>query len=79
MIDVPLANDGDGFKTAMGVGGKTRHGMAVVHAPAIFLRKVMAHLSTLQRGLRRHALIARWVVIDMVNQKQKGVDGGPRG
>ena len=37
-----LANDGDCLEAAVRVRGKTWDGHAVVHAPAVFARKVLA-------------------------------------
>ena len=48
VIDMALAHDGDGLKAAVGVRGKTWDGHAVVHAPTVFARKVLAHLATRQ-------------------------------
>ena len=37
-----LAHDGDRLEAAVRVRGKTWDGHAVVHAPAVFARKVLA-------------------------------------
>ena len=42
LFDQALAHDGHSFKAAVRVRWKARHGLPVVHAPAVFARKVLA-------------------------------------
>jgi hypothetical protein len=77
MIDAALAHDGDGFKAPVRVRRKARNGLAVVHAPTIFVAKVAAHLSARQRSVRPHLRVALRVMVEVVNAKQKRVHGLP--
>jgi hypothetical protein len=52
--------------------------LAVVHAPAVFVGEIAAHLSPGQRRRRSHVCITGRVVIDVMNAKQKRVNGLPR-
>ena len=58
-----LAHDGDGFKAAVRVRGKTWDGHAVVHAPAVFARKVLAKVAPGQRNRWPHGCITLRVVV----------------
>ena len=77
MVNEPLTNDGDRLKTPVRVGWKPRHRFAVVHAPAVFARKVLAQIAPRQSGIWAHVHIAARVGIVVVDAKQERVDGGP--
>ena len=63
MVDASLAHDGHGFKTTVRVRWKARNGLAVVHAPAVFVAKVAAHLTSRQRSIGPHLGIAFGVMV----------------
>ena len=77
MVNEPLANDGDRLKTPVRVGWKPRYRFAVVHAPAVLARKVLAQIAPSQRGIRAHVHSATRVGIVVVDAKQERVDGRP--
>ena len=78
MVDMPLPNDGHGFKPAVWVRRKARNGLPVVHAPTVFVGEIATDLSAAQGSDRAHLCIAMWVVVDMVHTKQKGINRLPR-
>jgi hypothetical protein len=73
MVDPALAHDGDGLKTTVGMGGKARHRMPVVHAPTVFARKVLPEVAPGQRGLGTEFGVATGVGVVVVHTKQEGV------
>jgi hypothetical protein len=79
VVNAALAHDGDGLKATVRVRWKAGHGVAVVHAPTVFARKVLAYCPPGQRGLWRQICVASGVGIDVVDAEQKRVQRGPRG
>ena len=77
VIDQASTHDGHGLKTAMRMGRKARYGVAVVHPPTVFTRKVLAQVAPGQRRGRTHQLIAGRVGVVVINAEQKRVDGLP--
>jgi hypothetical protein len=77
VVNAALAHDGDGFKAPVRMRWKARNGLAVVHAPAVFVAKVAAHLPPCQGGVRPHLGIAFGVMVQVVHTKQKRVHGLP--
>ena len=77
MVNMPLSHDSDRLKTSVRVRRKAGNGLAVVHAPAVFVAEIAAHLPTRQRCCRSHVLIADRVVIDVMHAEQKRVNGLP--
>src|SRR5262245_5105247 len=49
MIDVATTQDRDGLEASMRMLRKSRHGLAVIHAPAIFSLEVLADVATFER------------------------------
>ena len=79
MVDTPLAHHGHGFKTPVRVAGKTRHRVAVVHAPAVLAAEVRTQLAARQQGfVHGHVAVALRVGVVVVRAEQEGVGRRPR-
>ena len=66
-------DDGDRFKAAVWMGREARHNITMVHAPAIFERKILTNVATRQRSRRAQLRIAARVGVIMVGAEQKWV------
>ena len=77
MVDDALVDHGDGFKTAVGVAGKARHRLPVVHVPAIKVGKILPNLATRKARSRPTLLGAGGIAVVVVHTKQKRVLGWP--
>ena len=77
VVDQAAAGDGDGLEAAVRVGRKTGHLLTVVHAPTVFLRKVLADLAARQRSGGPQLCVACGVVVVVVHTEQKGVQRRP--
>ena len=77
MIDKAPQNNGDCFKSTMRMGRKTGNRFTMIHAPTVFQRKILSQITSFQRSGRPHFIISGWVVIQVVNTKQKGIVGFP--
>ena len=73
-----LAHDGHRLKAAVRVGRKAGNGLAVVHAPAVLAGKVLAQIAPVQARVGPHGGVAARVVVQVVDAKQKRVNGRPR-
>ena len=78
VVDMPLADYGHRFKAPVWVRRKAGNGLAVVHAPTVFARKVLAQIASAQGGVRPHGGVATRVGVHVVHAKQKRVYRGPR-
>ena len=78
VVDTAFTHNRDGLKPAVGMCGEAGHGLAVVHAPAVFAREVLPHTAARQGGLRAHGFVARWVGIVVMHAEQEGIHGLPR-
>ena len=64
-------------KPRCGCCGKPGTRAAVVHAPAVGAGEVHADVAGLERGRRPHVLVARGVVVEVVDAEQERVDRRP--
>ena len=74
MVNQALAHNAHGFKAAVRMAGKAGHAVAVVHAPAVPVAEVLAHVAASQRCLRAHVGIGLGVGIVVVDAKQERVE-----
>jgi hypothetical protein len=78
MIDEAALDDRDRLEAAMRMCGKSRHGVAVVHVPAIPAGEVLPDVAAGQRCARRpHFGVARRVGVAMVDAEQERVQRAP--
>ena len=77
MVDEALAHERHGFKAAVRVAGEARHGVAVVHAPAVLAAEVAPDLAVLQRHGGREGAVAGGVGIVVVCAEQERVQRRP--
>ncbi len=77
MIDKAMAGHGYRFEAAMGMLGKARHPVAVIHAPTIPAAEVLADGAPGEGRGRGHVIIAVRVGIVVVGAKEKRVQGWP--
>lgn len=67
VVEHALAHQGDGFKPPVRVHGEARHGVAVVHVPAVLAAEVMAQIAPGEQGrIGAIRAIALWVGIQVV-------------
>ena len=67
VVEHALAHQGDGFKPPVRVHGEARHGVAVVHVPAVLAAEVMAQIAPGKQGrIGAIRAIALWVGIQVV-------------
>ena len=78
MVDETLAHDRDRLESAMRVGGKARHRLAVVHAPAIRATEVLADRAAGERGVRTKTSVAARIGVIVVDAEQERIGGLPR-
>jgi len=78
VVDEALAHERHGLEAAVRVLRKPGHGVAVIHAPAVLTREVLAHVSAGERRRGTQAVVARRVQIDMVNADEERILGLPR-
>jgi hypothetical protein len=77
VVDEPAPDERDGLESPMGVLRKSRDRRAVIHPPAIDPGEVVADLASLEGGRRPHVLVARGIVVDVVNAEEERVGGRP--
>ena len=73
MIDVPAAHDGYRLEAAVRMLRKSRHNVAMVHAPAVAAFEILPEVAPDEGRCRTQALIAFWVIVDMVNAEEKWI------
>ena len=77
VVNQSPAGDGDGFKPPVWVRGEAGNGLPVVHAPAVFLRKVLAQITPVQRRIRPHGRVAARVGVVVVHAEQERIQSLP--
>ena len=77
VVDVPAARQRHRLKSPVRMLGKAGHGAAVVHAPPVQTGEVIADLAAGERRRRPHRVVALWIVIEVMDAEQKGINGGP--
>jgi len=55
------------------------HRVAVIHAPTIFARKVLAHVATVERRGWTEAVVALRIVVDVMHAEEERITRLPRG
>src|SRR3989344_4339704 len=77
MVDETLAHQRHRLKTPVRVARKARHGVAVVHAPAVLAAEVAADLAVFNRHGGAERCVACRVGIVVVGAEKKRVERGP--
>ena len=77
VVDEAAPRDGDRLEASVGVLGKARHHVAVVHPPAVLAFEVAADRAARERRVRAHRRVPRRVRVVVVHAEQERVDGLP--
>ena len=73
VIDVALADDRHRLEAAMRVLRKAGHDVAVVHPPAVLALEVLPDVAAGQRRRRAELVVARGIVIVVVDAEEKRI------
>ena len=78
VVDEPFAHERHSLEPAVWMLRETGHGVAVIHAPPVLAREVLAHVAVRERRGRAEPVVAGRVQVDVMHADQERILGLPR-